>query len=104
MDAGLIMADSIRIKLPDGSEKEVPRGTTALDIARGISPRLADAALVARIAPISSNGHGGNGQLSASPDAKSDAKKSGSNIEDSPTDAQLVDLTRPLERDSEVRI
>jgi threonyl-tRNA synthetase len=98
------MAESIRIKLPDGSEKEVPRGTTALDIARGISPRLADAALVARIAPISSNGHGGNGQPSANPDVKSDAKQSASTLEDAPSDAQLVDLTRPLEHDAEVRI
>jgi threonyl-tRNA synthetase len=42
------MADSIHIKLPDGSDKEVPKGTTALDIAKSISPRLADAALVAK--------------------------------------------------------
>ena len=75
------MADSIRIKLPDGSEKEVPRGTTALDIAKSISPRLADAAIVAKVV-LSPNGH-------------SDAAGSA---------AQLVDLTRPLERDAEVRI
>ena len=42
------MADSIHIKLPDGSVKEVPRGTTALDVAKSISPRLADAALAAK--------------------------------------------------------
>jgi len=42
------MAESIHIKLPDGSVREVPRGTTALEIARQISPRLAEAALVAR--------------------------------------------------------
>ncbi|HXZ29214.1 MAG TPA: TGS domain-containing protein, partial [Terriglobales bacterium] len=42
------MAESIHIKLPDGSVREVPRGTTALEIARSISPRLAEAALVAR--------------------------------------------------------
>ena len=45
------MADDIRIKLPDGSEKQVPKGTTALDIAKSISPRLADAAIVAKVAP-----------------------------------------------------
>src|ERR1700745_945263 len=39
---------SIHIKLPDGSDKEVPKGTTALDVAKSISPRLADAALVAK--------------------------------------------------------
>src|SRR5437868_10315765 len=69
------MAENIRIKLPDGTEKEVPRGTTALDIARGISPRLADAAIAAKIKPASDG--------------------------DQP---QLVDLTKPLERDAEVRI
>src|SRR5467141_1244466 len=42
------MSESIHIKLPDGSTKEVPKGTTALDIAKSISPRLADAALVAK--------------------------------------------------------
>ena len=41
--------EMIHVKLPDGSRKEVPRGTTALDIAKSISPRLADAALVAKI-------------------------------------------------------
>ncbi len=39
----------IKIKLPDGSEKEVARGTSALDIAKSISPRLADAALAAKV-------------------------------------------------------
>src|SRR5436305_15284639 len=42
------MADSIHVKLPDGSVKEVAKGTTALEVANGISPRLADAALVAK--------------------------------------------------------
>src|SRR2546423_971417 len=42
------MADSIQVKLPDGSVKEVPKGTTALEVAKSISPRLADAALAAR--------------------------------------------------------
>ena len=35
----------ISVTLPDGSKKEVPKGTTAYDIAKSISPRLADAAL-----------------------------------------------------------
>src|SRR5713101_6465086 len=62
------MPDSIHVKLPDGSVKEVPKGTTALDIAKSISPRLADAALAAK-----DNGN-------------------------------LIDLTRPLEKDAELRI
>jgi threonyl-tRNA synthetase len=59
---------TIKVKLPDGSVKEVAKGTTALDIAKSISPRLADAALAAR-----SNGN-------------------------------LIDLTRPLEEDTDLRI
>ena len=62
------MADSIHVKLPDGSVKEVPKGTTALDIAKSISPRLADAALAAK------------------------------------TNGDLIDLTRPLEKDTDLRI
>jgi threonyl-tRNA synthetase len=62
------MADSIRVKLPDGSVKEVPKETTALDIAKSISSRLADAALAAK-----ANGN-------------------------------LIDLTRPLENDTDLRL
>jgi len=69
------MSDNIRVKLPDNSVKEVPKGTTALDIAKSISPRLAQAALAAQIRPTS------NGD-----------------------EPKLVDLTRPLEQDVEVRI
>jgi threonyl-tRNA synthetase len=62
------MSDSIHVKLPDGSTKEVAKGTTALDVARTISPRLADAALAAK------------------------------------TNGNLIDLTRPLEKDTDLRI
>ena len=37
------------ITLPDGSTKNVPTGATPLDVATSISPRLADAALVAKV-------------------------------------------------------
>jgi threonyl-tRNA synthetase len=69
------MPETIKIKLPDGSEKEFPKGATALDVANSISPRLASAALAAQVKP-SSNG----------------------------IEPKLVDLTRPIEKDSEVRI
>jgi len=39
------MADSIHVKFPDGSDKEFPKGTTALEIAKLISLRVADAVL-----------------------------------------------------------
>jgi threonyl-tRNA synthetase len=62
------MADSIHIKLPDGSIKELPKGGTALDVAKSIGQRLADAAVVAK------------------------------------TNGDLIDLTRPLEKDTDLRI
>ena len=60
--------DTIQITLPDGATREVQRGTTAAEIARQISPRLAKEALVAR------------------------------------ADGELVDLSRPLERDAKISI
>jgi threonyl-tRNA synthetase len=39
----------ISVTLPDGSVREVAPGTPVLDIARDISPRLADAALAAKV-------------------------------------------------------
>ena len=40
--------ETIQITLPDGATRDVPRGTSAAEIARQISPRLAKEALVAR--------------------------------------------------------
>ena len=67
------MSDTIKVKLPDGSVKEVPKGTTPLAIAQSISPRLAGAALAAKASVAGSDG-------------------------------DLIDLGRPLEEDSELRI
>ena len=62
------MSDSIHVKFPDGSVKDVAKGTTALEVAKSISPRLADAALAAK------------------------------------TNGNLIDLSRPLEQDTDLRI
>ena len=40
---------NIAITLPDGSQQSVAAGSSSLDIARSISPRLADAAIVAKV-------------------------------------------------------
>lgn len=40
---------SVQVTLPDGSVQSVPQGTRPIDIARSISPRLADDAIVARV-------------------------------------------------------
>jgi threonyl-tRNA synthetase len=44
---------TIAVHLPDGAIREVPAGTTPLDIANSISPRLAAAAVAARLKPLS---------------------------------------------------
>jgi len=41
--------DNIQVTLPDGSVQSLPAGTSPLDVARAISPRLADDAIVARV-------------------------------------------------------
>src|ERR1700678_668742 len=43
------MSESLNITLPDGSQKNVPPGSSPLDIAKSIGPRLADDAVVARV-------------------------------------------------------
>lgn len=40
---------NIEITLPDGSRQTFPSGSSPLDIAKSVSPRLADAAIVARV-------------------------------------------------------
>jgi threonyl-tRNA synthetase len=59
---------NIEITLPDGSKQPLPAGVRPIDIAQSISPRLADAAIVAKV------------------------------------DGELVDLTRPLEKDASLQI
>jgi threonyl-tRNA synthetase len=76
------MPEQIQVTLPDGSKKDVPKGTTPLDIARSISPRLADAALVAKIR---------HAEQATSQAASKDGW-------------QFADLTRPLEQDVELRL
>src|SRR5215467_3234758 len=90
------MAESIHVTLPDGSKKEVPKGTTPLEIARGISPRLADAALVAKVkmagaapAPQSAEGEKTPASMHAAP---------------SRDGWQFADLSKPLEQDVELRL
>jgi threonyl-tRNA synthetase len=81
--------------------KDVPRGTSALEIAKSISPRLADAALVAQVKPLSSNGAGGNG---SKPATESAAAATATSAQPGSDRSKLVDLARPLESDAELRI
>jgi len=43
------VADQISIVLPDGSARDMPTGSTALDLAAAIGPRLAKAAVAAKV-------------------------------------------------------
>ncbi|HET9400761.1 MAG TPA: threonine--tRNA ligase, partial [Candidatus Acidoferrales bacterium] len=70
----------IHISLKDGKVLEMPRGTSAAEVAQKISPRLAKEALVARVSA-------GNGDAAAAKDG-----------------AELVDLARPIERDVKLEI
>ena len=91
---------SIHVTLPDGSQKEVPRGTTPLDIAKSISPRLADAALVAKIK------HSALSPQHPAADQPLDAAKTatGTHAPQSKDGWQFADLTKPLEQDVELRL
>ncbi|MBZ5505562.1 MAG: threonine--tRNA ligase [Acidobacteriia bacterium] len=90
---------NIQVTLPDGSKKEVPSGTTPLDIARSISPRLADATLVAKIRP---SADGSEPSASEPPEA---AKGPASmHAQHSKAGWQFADLNKPLEQDVDLRL
>jgi threonyl-tRNA synthetase len=79
----------IKVQLPDGSVREVARGTTPNDIAMSISPRLAAAVVVARIRPLTGT-------------AESEIAEEGSEASMYGAAAggeRLVDLAAPLNED-----
>ena len=80
----------IRIQLPDGSVREVSRGTTAYDVAMSISPRLAAAVVVARIRPLTPVTTGTTAAEETSEAAMYSGAESGE---------RLVDLAAPLTED-----
>ena len=49
MTQTLDSTDQIRITLPDGSERAVSRGTSVLELAESIGPRLAKAAVAGKV-------------------------------------------------------
>jgi len=81
---------SIQVQLPDGSVREVASGTTPLAIAESISPRLAQASVVARIRPLKA------GAVAAVSPEGSESSMYGAG---DPHAERLVDLTTPLEED-----
>jgi threonyl-tRNA synthetase len=92
MSEGVMEAvQMIRVQLPDGSVREVAKGTTPLDVAMSISPRLAAAVVVARIKPLSLDTiEGDANDVELSEAAMYGAVAAGE---------RLVDLTAPLDED-----
>src|SRR5579859_1691884 len=100
------MADHIQVTLPDGSKKEVSRGTTPLDVARGISPRLADAALVAKIKHSAVSDQRSAPDPNGGPAAQQSEEKTPASMhaQQSKDGWQVVDLAKPLEQDVELQL
>jgi len=84
--------DQIHVTLPDGSVKDFPKGVTPVEIAKSISPRLADAALVAKVYAIDGNGAGSKTGIFSN------------SVDPEPDGGLLYDLRRPLEQDVKLRI
>jgi threonyl-tRNA synthetase len=106
------VAGMIRVQLPDGSVREVASGTTPLEIATAISPRLAAAVVVARARPLAgldiNQSEGGTDDAPPlvkehrldAPDAGSAEAMYDAALD--PAEARIIDLTTPLEEDVEL--
>ncbi len=90
--------ETIAVHLPDGAIREAPAGATPLEIAKSISPRLAAAAVVARLTPVNTKG----GQRSASV-SESESEAAMYAAEDAAA-PRLVDLTAPLTADTRLEL
>jgi len=88
---------TIAIHLPDGAIREVPAGTTPLEIANSISPRLAAASVVARITPLTTDAPATDVKDSESGEAAMYAAEDKSA-------PRLVDLASPLAEDARLEL
>src|ERR1700733_11652878 len=97
------IADSIKVHLPDGSIKEFPVGSTPLDVAQSISPRLAAAAIVARIRPL--HGPGPAKPRDPLPETSAGATpEAGMYAAEEANAERLVDLSPPLKDDLSLQL
>ena len=87
---------NIAVHLPDGSIREVPAGTTPLDIANDISPRLAAASVVARLTPVTTGTAATRGA-----EVESEAAMYAAEDASAP---RLVDLSTPLNADTKLEL
>ncbi|HEV2136948.1 MAG TPA: threonine--tRNA ligase [Terracidiphilus sp.] len=89
-------SQTIAVHLPDGAIREVPSGTTPLEIANSISPRLAAAAVVARITPM----NGGQAPQASGEQSAEAAMYAAENS----AGPRLVDLSTPLTEDARLEL
>ncbi len=87
-------AKEIKITLPDGSVKTFPAGATPRQVAESISPRLASAAVVARIRPTAA----APAAVQAAPEDKEASEAAMYSAAD-PSAPRLVDLSQPITED-----
>jgi threonyl-tRNA synthetase len=95
-------SNSIAIHLPDGAVREVPVGTTPLEIANSISPRLAAAAVVARLTPLAANGPGT--LASDARPAEGPSSEASMYAAENSAAPRLVDLSTPLAEDTRLEL
>ncbi len=100
-------SNTIAIHLPDGAVREVPAGTTPLEIANSISPRLAAASVVARLTPLNGTGtaasDGNPAEAEAAPAEAAPAEAAMYAAEDTSA-PRLVDLATPLNQDAKLEL
>jgi len=90
-------AETIAVHLPDGAIREVPAGTTPLDIANSISPRLAAVCVVARLTPVT-------GAVKGSTAADGQPDEAAMYAAEDSAAPRLVDLTTPLTADTRLEL
>jgi threonyl-tRNA synthetase len=90
-------SETIAVHLPDGAVRQVPTGTTPLDIANSISPRLAAASVAARLTPVGD---------AAKPAANNDepAAEAAMYAAQDASAPRLVDLSTPLGADTKLEL
>ena len=80
--------NTIAVHLPDGAIREVPPGTTPLEIANSISPRLAAASVAARLTPLDG--------AKVRAESAEEASEAGMYAAEDSAAPRLVDLSAPL--------
>jgi threonyl-tRNA synthetase len=88
---------TIAVHLPDGAIREVPAGTTPLDIANEISPRLAAVSVAARLTPLT-------GSTAGNSASDGDPAEAAMYATEDTAAPRLVDLSAPLTEDTQLEL